>query len=371
LDKAGERVLLSFLPGTAEDRVVDAIAFKGQENERSLGRYPDGSPWWFAMLRSSNTVNTAGLVGPVINEIMYHPPDLGTNDNTADEFVELFNPTAGPIALQDTNGFWRIDGGISFTFPANTSIPAGGTLLLVNFDPADSSAAAAFRSHYGMTNTSVGLMGPYAGKLANRSDRVALEKPLFPDLPGDPYSWVIVDEAIYGNQNPWPTNANGGGFSLQRALITRSGNDPANWVPARPTPGLTGAISLDRDGDGLPDSWELSHGLDPDDPVDAGQDADGDRMTNLAEFLSGTDPHDASSVLGFDFVSVAAQTISLHFTALENRSYTVQFQSDAATGLWERLADVGPGAQRPIAIPDTDSAVYNHRFYRIVTPALP
>lgn len=48
----------------------------------------------------------------------------------------------------------------------------------------------------------------------------------------------------------------------------------------------------DTDGDGLPDDWELEHGLDPDNPDDALLDADGDTLTNLAEFEYGTDPND-------------------------------------------------------------------------------
>src|SRR6185436_18410297 len=36
--------------------------------------------------------NAYPLVGPVvISEIMYHPPDAGTNDNVLDEFIELRN----------------------------------------------------------------------------------------------------------------------------------------------------------------------------------------------------------------------------------------------------------------------------------------
>ena len=54
----------------------------------------------------------------------------------------------------------------------------------------------------------------------------------------------------------------------------------------------------DRDGDGLPDEFELANGLDPDDPTDAGVDLDGDTLTNLEEFLAGTDVRAADTDLG-------------------------------------------------------------------------
>jgi hypothetical protein len=371
INKAGEQLLLSYLPGTTEDRVADAIAFKGQENQRSLSRYPDGGPWWFTTLRTSNTFNSVGLSGPVISEVMYHPPDLGTNDNTRDEFIELYNPTSLPITLQDTNGTWHLGGGIAFDFPANTILPAGGVLLVVNIDPADSAALTTLRTVYGITNLDIRILGPYSGKLGNRSDRVALEKPQLPDLPGDPYSWVIVDEVIYGNQEPWPANANGIGYSLNRLTLTKSGNDSSNWAAALPTPGVHTNAPLDSDGDGMPDAWEIQYGFNPADPSDAALDADGDGQSNLAEFLSGTDPRDASSVLKIDLVTQMAGIVSLQFTALTNRSYTIQFLPDLGGRIWCKLADVAPGTTRTVSVPDVDSGAYEHRYYRLVTPALP
>lgn len=46
----------------------------------------------------------------------------------------------------------------------------------------------------------------------------------------------------------------------------------------------------DDDNDGLPDTWESSHGLNPRDPGDAARDPDGDGRTTVEEFRAGTDP---------------------------------------------------------------------------------
>ncbi len=49
--------------------------------------------------------------------------------------------------------------------------------------------------------------------------------------------------------------------------------------------------SSDSDGDGLPDAWEVTHGLNPN-LNDANSDLDGDGTSNLKEFQKGTDPND-------------------------------------------------------------------------------
>jgi hypothetical protein len=47
----------------------------------------------------------------------------------------------------------------------------------------------------------------------------------------------------------------------------------------------------DTDGDGIPDGWEVLHGLKPLYALDATDDPDVDGMTNYQEYLAGTDPH--------------------------------------------------------------------------------
>ena len=51
----------------------------------------------------------------------------------------------------------------------------------------------------------------------------------------------------------------------------------------------TDQLNPDTDGDGMPDGWEVEYGLDPLVP-DAGNDPDGDGLTNGEEFDIGTDP---------------------------------------------------------------------------------
>ena len=53
--------------------------------------------------------------------------------------------------------------------------------------------------------------------------------------------------------------------------------------------GIPDAQDLDNDNDGLPDAWEIAHGLNPF-VNDAAGDLDGDGISNLAEYLTGSDP---------------------------------------------------------------------------------
>lgn len=56
--------------------------------------------------------------------------------------------------------------------------------------------------------------------------------------------------------------------------------------------------AVDTDADGMPDSWERTHALDPAVSADAADDADADGSANLEEFQFGTSPRDPASFPG-------------------------------------------------------------------------
>ena len=237
LNKAGEDVILSYLPGTSEDRIIDSVRFNGQLINTSIGRYPDGDAYWLEMTPTRDSTNDNPVLNLMIDELMYHPAD-----ETGDEYIELYNPTASRIYLENSEGSWRLDGAVDYIFPSNTSIPTGGRLIIVSFDPATEIARLnAFIAAYntGPLTPAEDIVGPWSGNLSNNGERLALKKPEAPDLPGDPVCWVIVDEVIYTDVSPWPENADGSGDALQRISADQyhSGNDPGNWQAAAPTPG--------------------------------------------------------------------------------------------------------------------------------------
>lgn len=55
-------------------------------------------------------------------------------------------------------------------------------------------------------------------------------------------------------------------------------------------PDYRGEPYIDTDRDGMPDDWELKHGLDPHNQADAAGDLNGDGYTNIEDFLNGLDP---------------------------------------------------------------------------------
>src|SRR3989442_11141385 len=164
------------------------------------------------------------------------------------------------------------------------------------------------------------------------------------------------------------TKGTSGAFTWQSSR--RMAGSSTNTI--YPSPGNATGGKSDRDGDGMPDDWEQNYSLKPDDPADAELDSDGDGLTNLQEYLSGTNPREPSSRLQFDSLSALAGTVTLRFTAVANLSYTIQYRDDLATGGWQKLTNVLTGATtRAADVPDPAAGNARERFYRLVPPPTP
>ena len=210
----------------------------------SFGRYYKASTgnYNFVMMDSNTPgwANSDPKVGPVvISEIMYNPQD----DVQEKEYIELHNISGTVVTLYDSDEglAWKFTDGVDFTFPggAGLTIPAGGYAVIAK-------DVTAYVAEYGVPPFGVTLLGPYTGSLSNGGEKLELSMPGDEDEFGVRY-YIRADRVNYsdgshdsdvpGGIDLWPVEADGGGKSLRRDVMSDYGNDPANWTAEVPSPG--------------------------------------------------------------------------------------------------------------------------------------
>ena len=186
----------------------------------------------------------------VFSELNYHP---GTA--AAEEFVELQNISTAAVNLRGC----RLTEGIEYSFPDNRDTFLGpGQRLVVVED------IFAFQQKYGLE---VPVMGRYAGRLANQGGGVVLVAP----------GGAELARARYDDIEPWPSGADGGGWTLVRRPGATDQNQAASWwssAAVAGTPGGTDTLRFQGDPDG---------------------DGDRDGVSALVEHALGTSDADSAS----------------------------------------------------------------------------
>ena len=200
----------------------------------------------------------------VISEIMYNPPAPNPTEalaarNAGDyEFIELLNTSAAAIDLSQV----RFTNGVIFNFssgdPTALVLPAGERVVVcANRD--------AFVARYGK-RPQIRIAGTFVDSLNNGGERLTLV-----DKAGG-----IIADFQYQNSEPWPVDADGGGYSI--VLV-----DPSSKPAPDPSTGSSWRCSAGMKGKpGEPDTQPLT--LPPQ------GDNDGDGQLNLLEYATGTDP---------------------------------------------------------------------------------
>jgi len=203
LDAAGEQIFLTNPEGT---RVLDAVRFYAQAAGITTGRYPDGAPVFSELSSpSGGTNNAAPLVRDlVINEIMFHP----ISENDAEEYIEVYNRGTNNQPL----GGLSLGGGITFSEFPNTNLGPGQFVVVAR-------RPTALTNKYPNLTIGVNLLGPWFGRLGNRTDQIQLF-----------WYGVLIDEVTYADGGRWGQWADGDGSSLE-LIDPRSDNRLApNWA---------------------------------------------------------------------------------------------------------------------------------------------
>lgn len=194
------------VPGTAELQAGRTYKIRVRYKD-DVGRW---SHWSDAETLIAGEALNAPTPAIVINEIMYNPDkDCGT------EFIELKNNENATVSLE---GYTFTDG-VEYTFPAGTTISAGGFIVIA-------SDSVAFYHKYGFYPT-----GDYSGSLSNDGERLELT---------GLYN-TIIDSLTYNDANIWDGAPDGSGPSLELLDVSMDNAAPLTWFRSDNTCGTPNA----------------------------------------------------------------------------------------------------------------------------------
>ncbi len=157
-----------------------------------------------------NDNNSGGNPEIVISEIMYNPPETGTDSL---EFIELYNNGSSDVNLLG----YTFTQGIEFTFLSGYNLGTGEYVMIA-------SDSAAFENNYGLPAFQF-----VDGSLSNGGEDIVL----YDDM------GALIDSVDYDDSFPWPGEADGNGASLVLCDIDSDNIIAENWAAANTSAGFS------------------------------------------------------------------------------------------------------------------------------------
>lgn len=281
------------------------------ETYRLRARFKDSAGRWGHWSTPIEFTATAPDVTPyqqalVISEIMYNPPEPSgaelavSAENDDYEFIELKNVSSSAIDLTGV----RFTKGVDFDFPDGTMLEAGARILAVK-------NITAFEARYG---TELPVAGTYGtDNLSNGGEQLKLALG----------AGTTVRDFTYSDSAPWPTAADGAGYSLvlKNPVSLPDHALASSWrtsATIKGTPGSDDTIDYA--------TWAAANnvtGIETDDD-------DHDGISNLLEFALASQPGIPSSD-DLPQISLVNGFLTLEFTrptAADSLTYIIEFSED-------------------------------------------
>ena len=324
---------------------------------------------WSALTDATFLLNTepASTANLAVTEIMYHPANptpaeiaAGFVDADDFEYLELTNIGTKHVDLEGVYLYGPINFNFTGALTGRTLAPGARVLIAAK--------KTAFEQRYG---TSLPVAGSYKGNLNNAGETVAIF------TPGD----GTLRSFAYTDLAPWPSEADGAGYSLVRKLPNgnlAADGDAGNWrksVTVGGNPGTTDAP--------LFTGWKTANSV-----TDNNADTDGDGLSNTLEYALGgsNTTMDAAKtpVLAVASLTVNAVTqnyLTFTFTrraGADDVTYVVE-GSDLATA-WDPAATVvhsitpAVGGNETVVFRSVNpypDAGTTKKFYRVKTTVAP
>ena len=336
LSNSGEAIRLE----TAWGETVFSVAYKGSWHRQTDGqglslvlRDPtSAAAVWSSKAGWMPGLFLGGSPGRAENELAPLEPPLWINEVMSGDngWIELFNPAGQAVNI----GGWFLSDRSTrlamFRLPTGLVVPPAGFLVLEA------------KRHYSRP----GAPGRFEIRRAGGS--------------------LFLSQIDSGYLTGLGTMASFAHFEgiASRGLKHTENNDGIMVSLTIPTPGKPNESQADSDSDGLPNDWELAHGLDPE-SNDGGADPDGDGLTNLQEFICGTNPRDQASRLELAVVRDNDQ-LELRFQAQPNRTYSIESREHLEHDKWKTVRTLAPGASGEVVVRELIERDQPARYFRLL-----